>query len=55
MAFYDSNEIREASYLCSYQINDIEPIEIITNVLNTEEDLKYFCKINQIQASNMFM
>ena len=55
MAFYDSNEIREAAYLCSFQVEEIEPMQIIADILNTEEDLRYFCKINDIDSPNTFM
>ena len=55
MAFYDSNEIREAAYLCSFQVEEIEPMQIIADILNTEEDLRYFCKINDIESPNTLM
>ena len=44
VSFYDSGEIRSASFVCSSQSDKLDAQNIITNLLYTEDDLRYFCK-----------
>ena len=49
--YYDNcGEIREGAFLCTSQqfSNQMSPIDIISEVLSTEEEIRMFCKSNKI-------
>lgn len=54
IAFYDDNEIRVANFLCCSEREKLDPKNIISDLLNREDDLKYFCKTNNLQSENLF-
>ena len=53
IAFYENEEIREGSFLCAF--DEIDPSYILGDVLNSEDDLKYFCASKNITMKNIFM
>ena len=52
MAFYDNCQIREGYFLASSEKERIGPKELITEVLTTEEELRNFCRANNIGKAN---
>ena len=52
IAFYENEEIREGSFLCAF--DKIDPSYILGDVLNNEDDLKYFCISKNINMKNIF-
>ena len=48
VAFFDNCEIREASFLCSSLKDSMTPKEVISEILSTEDEIRNFCKTNQL-------
>ena len=50
VAYYDNcGEIREGSFLCTgKQFEEMNPIDIIAEVLNSDEEIRKFCKDNKL-------
>ena len=50
VAYYDNcGEIREGSFLCTgKQFEGMNPIDIIAEVLNSDEEIRNFCKDNNL-------
>ena len=50
VAYYDNcGEIREGSFLCTgKQFEEMNPIDIIAEVLNSDEEIRNFCKDNNL-------
>ena len=53
IAFYENEEIREGSFLCAF--DEIDPSYILGDILNNEDDLKYFCASKNINMKNIFV
>jgi len=53
VAFYETNQIREGSFLCA--LDNLDPAIILEDVLNNEEDLKFFCRNNNLKMSNIIV
>ena len=50
VAFFDNCEIREASFLCSSLKDSMTPKEVISEFLSTEDEIRNFCKTNQLST-----
>ena len=50
VAYYDNcGEVREGSFLCNgKQFEEMNPIDIIAEVLNSDEEIRNFCKDNNL-------
>lgn len=53
VAFYETNQIREGSFLCA--LDNLDPAIILEDVLNNEEDLKFFCRNNNLKMTNIIV
>ena len=54
MAYYSSTEIREGSFLCSSDVDFFEPQNIVSDLLDNEADLKFFCEENNLKSGNIY-
>ena len=54
MAYYSSTEIREGSFLCSSDVDFYEPQNIVSDLLDNEADLKFFCEENNLKSGNIY-
>lgn len=52
VAFYDNCEIREGTFLCSSLKERLDAQEILASVLTTEEELRLFCRTNNLGSKN---
>jgi len=52
IAFYDNTSIREGNFLCSSHSHKLSAKDILTHILQTEEELKQFCEANSINTKN---
>ena len=52
MAFYDNCEIREGTFLCSSARERLDAQEILASVLTNEEELRLFCRSNNLGSKN---
>jgi len=54
VAYYSSTEIREGSFLCSSDVDFYEPQNIVSDLLDNEADLKFFCEENNLKSGNIY-
>jgi hypothetical protein len=53
VTFCDNDQnIKEAMFLCSSETEKLHPKKIISNLLNTEDDLTHFCKNYHLESGN---
>lgn len=52
IAFYDNTAIREGNFLCSGHNHNLSAKDILTHILQTEEEIKLFCEANHINTKN---
>ena len=56
IAFYENNAIREGEFVCSSTREDeLDPMDMIAELLSTEDDLKVFCEANGLKSSNLII
>ena len=55
VSFYENGEIREAVFLCSSEGKSLEPEQLIDGLLNSEQDLKYFCQSRSLKCGSIYM
>ena len=55
IAFYENNGIREGEFVCSSTQDELDPMDMIVELLPTEDDLKVFCEANGLKSSNLII
>ena len=53
MAYYDNcGEVREGFFLCHQkQHKEMSPLDIISDILSSDEEIRSFCKENKIGST----